>query len=280
MSYTHETVPTQFIDVDGVTYAYRRWGTQGATPLILIPHFRAGMDHWDPAITDSLAKERKVILFNGRGIASSSGEPRHTVQEMADDIANFLRTLGVTQVDAAGFSLGGMQVQELALRHPDLVRKLLLLGTGPRGMKLGTDPRFPEVAQKPELGAEDYLFLFFGRSEEARRAGLAFWDRRHRRTVDVDPPTSPKVAELQWGAVVDYVGQGQGDNALDYLRELKQPTLIVNGIDDIMIATSSSFDMARHIPDSQLILYPDAGHGAHFQFPERFVQHAGQFLNE
>lgn len=280
MSDTHETVPTQFIDVEGVTYAYRRWGKPSGTPLIFIPHFRAGMDHWDPAITDSLAKEREVILFNGRGIASSSGEPRHTIQEMADDIAEFVRALGLAQVDAVGFSIGGMQVQELALRHPGLVRKLILLGTGPRGLTLGSDPRFPEVAQNPVHTAEDFLFLFFGRSEAARSAGLAFWERRHQRTVDVDPPTSPKVAELQWGAVIDYVGQAKGDEPFEYLKAIKSPTLIVNGIEDIMIASANSFDLAQHIPDSQLILYPDAGHGAHFQYPERFVLHATQFLNE
>lgn len=282
MSETHETVPTQFIDIGGATYAYRRWGATGGTPLIFIPHLRAGMDHWDPVITDSLAKEREVILFNGRGIASSSGEPRHTIQEMADDIAEFVRALGLTQVDALGFSIGGMQVQELALRHPELVRKLVLLGTGPRGLTLGSDPRFPEVAKHPVLTAEDFLFLFFGRSEAARSAGLAFWERRHRRTADVDPPSSPEVAERQWNAVGDYVGQGQaeGDEPFEYLKAIEAPTLVVNGIDDIMIETASSFDLARHIPDSQLILYPDAGHGAHFQYPERFVLHATQFLNE
>ena len=280
MSYTHTTAPTRFVEIDGLKYAYRRWGKEGTTPVLFIPHFRAGMDHWDPIITDSFAQDREVILFDGRGIAASEGEPRETIQEMADDIAAFIRAIGVDQVDALGFSIGGMQVQELTLRHPELVRKLLLLGTGPRGLVLPDDPKVAEVAANPVPEAEDFLFLFFGRSEEARKAGLDFWERRHQRTVDVDPLSSMEVAQKQWPAVVAYADSADKDKPFDYLGAIKQSTLIVNGIDDIMIDTVSSFDMAKHIPDSQLILYPDAGHGAHFQYPERFVKHAAQFLDE
>lgn len=280
MSDTHTTAPTRFVEIDGLKYAYRRWGQEGTTPVLFIPHYRAGMDHWDPIITDSFAGDREVILFDGRGIAGSEGEPRETIEEMADDIAAFIRAIGVDKVDALGFSVGGMQVQELTLRHSELVRKLLLLGTGPRGLILGSDPKVPEVAANPVPEAADFLFLFFGRSEEAKKAGLDFWERRHQRTVDVDPPSSMEVAQKQWPAVVAYADSADKDKPFDYLAAIKQSTLIVNGIDDIMIDTASSLAMAKHIPDSQLILYPDAGHGAHFQYPERFVKHATQFLDE
>jgi pimeloyl-ACP methyl ester carboxylesterase len=280
MSETHVTTPTRFVEADGVKYGYRRWGKPGTVPLLFIQHFRAGMDHWDPLITDTAAEDREVILFNGRGIASSQGEPRETIEEMADDIAAFLRAIGVNQVDALGFSIGGMQVQELAFRHPDLVRKLVLLGTGPKGLHLGEDPKIKETASHPELTAEDFLFLFFGRSEKAIEAGLAFWDRRHQRTVDVDPPTSLEVALRQWPAVEAYRDSADQNKPFEYLRSLTKPTLILNGVDDVMILTSSSVEMAEHIPDSQLILYPDSGHGAHFQYPERFNGHLKQFLDE
>lgn len=280
MSDTHTTAPTRFVEIDGLKYAYRRWGKEGTTPVLFIPHYRAGMDHWDPIITDSFARDREVILFDGRGIAGSEGEPRETIEEMADDIAAFIRTIGVDKVDALGFSIGGMQVQELALRHSELVRKLLLLGTGPRGLILGSDPKVPKVAANPAPEAADFLYLFFGRSEEAKKAGLDFWERRHQRTVDVDPPSSMEVAQKQWPAVIAYRDSADKDKPFDYLGAIKQSTLIVNGIDDIMIDTASSLDMAKHIPDSQLILYPDAGHGAHFHYPERFVKHATQFLDD
>src|SRR6202012_5413395 len=186
MSETHVTTPTRFVEVNGVNHAYRRWGRPGATPMLLIAQLRAGMDRWDPLMTDGLAEDREVFLFNGRGVASSEGTARDTIEEMADDIAAFLVAIGVRRADVGGFSLGGMQVQELALRHPQLVRKLLLLGTGPRGMSKSLDPRIPMVASKPVWTAEDVLFLFFGPSDQAKAAGRAFWGRRHLRT-DQDP---------------------------------------------------------------------------------------------
>lgn len=279
MSETHTTTPTRFIELDGAKYSYRRWGKKGTTPIILIQHFRGGMDHWDPLMTDGLAKEREVILFNGRGVASSEGTPRDTFMEMADDIAAFIRALGIKQVDALGFSIGGMQVQELALRHPELVRKLILLGTGPRGLLLGEDPVMVQKATNPNHALSDFQYLFFGRSEKAQRAGLDFWNRRHQRADD-DTPSSPLVTQKQWEAVVKYRDMADKTNPFGYLKAIKQPTFILNGNNDIMILTQSSVDLEKNIPNSQLYLYEDSGHGAHFQYPERFMNHVTQFLNE
>lgn len=279
MTVSHLTAPTQFIEVDGINYAYRRWGKKNTIPLLFIIHFRGGMDHWDPILTDGLAEGREVILINGRGVASSSGTPRNRAEDMADDFASVVRALGIPKVDVVGFSIGGFQAQELTLRHPLLVRKLILLGTGPRGGDPWFDPKMPEVARKPELGLDDFLFLFFGRSEEAKEAGRAFWARRHLRQ-DQDPPASAEVVKSQWEVHGAYMVPVGGDKPYAHLNALKQPTLVVNGIEDIMLATINSFYLGQNIPNAQVILYPDAGHGAHFQYPARFLKHAIQFLDE
>ncbi|MDM0042790.1 alpha/beta hydrolase [Variovorax sp. J22G21] len=281
MSDTHLTAPTRFIEVDGDKFAYRRWGnaSSGQPPLFFVPHYRAGLDHWDPLLTDGLAQGREVILFNGRGIASSSGTPRNCIEDLADDIALVIRALGLAQVDLIGFSIGGFQVQEVTLRHPQLVRKLLLLGTGLRGGDPKMDEGVPKVAGNPVPTAEDFLSLFFGRSEAAKQAGRAFWERRHLRK-DQDPPSSLAVAKAQAEAHAAYLQPLSGENPYAHLNAITQPTLVLNGVNDIMIPTINSWHLSQNIPNAQLLIYPDAGHGAQFQYPERFLKHAIQFLEE
>lgn len=281
MEPTHLTALTRFIEADGNKFAYRRWGNTsgGEPPLFLVPHFRAGMDHWDPLLTDGLAAGREVILYNGRGIASSAGKPRNRIEDMADDIAMVIQALNLPQVDLLGFSIGGFQVQEVALRHSQLVRKLLLLGTGLRGGDPRMEPKVLEVAPKPVPTAEDFLYLFFGRSESAKAAGMAFWKRRHQR-ADQDPPSSAEVAVAQSEAHRAYLQPAPGDAPYSYLDAITQPTLIFNGVNDIMIPTINSWHLSQNIPNAQLLIYPDAGHGAQFQCPQRFLKHAVQFLEE
>ncbi|UZE21135.1 alpha/beta hydrolase [Pseudomonas sp. B21-056] len=281
MSDTHLTASTRFIEVDNNRFAYRRWGNARSTqpPVFFVPHFRAGLDHWDPVLTDGLAAGREVILFNGRGIASSTGTPRNRIEDMADDIALAIQALGLSQVDLLGFSIGGLQVQEVALRHPQQVRKLLLLGTGLRGGDPRMDEEVPKVAGNPVPTIEDFLYLFFGRSEAAKQAGLAFWERRHQR-ADQDPPSSLAVAQAQAEAFAAYLQPLPGENPYAFLNAIKQPTLVLNGVKDIMIPTINSWHLAQNIPNAQLLIYPDAGHGAQFQYPERFLKHAIQFLDE
>lgn len=279
MNTTHGTAPTEFIEVDGDRFAYRRWGGGTDVPIVLIQHFRGGMDHWDPLLTDGLAAGREVILVNGRGVASSSGTPRNLVADMADDIASVIQALGVAQADILGFSLGGYIAQDLTRRHPELVRKLVLVGTGPRGGDPTIDPRVFEVAPRSVPTVDDFLFLFFGRSEAAERAGRDFWDRRHLR-ADQDPPSSAEVAQAQTESLFDWLTPLSVDEPFAHLREIRQPTLVVNGTNDVMIASINSWHMSQHIPDAQLIIYPDAGHAAHFQYPDRFLRHLTQFLGE
>jgi pimeloyl-ACP methyl ester carboxylesterase len=277
VSDSHATAPTRFIEVDGVDFAYRRWGKPSDVPLFFVQHFRGGLDNWDPLLTDGLAEGREVILFNGRGDASSGGTPHDNFEAMADDIAAVIEALGVTQVDLLGFSIGGFQAQEVALRHPHLVRKLVLVGTGPRGTP-ELAPEVMSIATKPEPSAEDLMFLFFGRSEAAQQAGIAYLGRIFQRPED--PPLSPEAVEAQTAAMAKYAQPAPGDDPYARLKTIQQPTLIVNGTNDVMIASINSWHLVQNIPDAQLIIYPDAGHGSFFQYPERFLKHATQFLEE
>ena len=281
MSHTHLTAPTQFVEVDGARFAYRRWGNTASSqpPLLFLQHFRGGMDHWDPLMTDGLAQGREVILYNGRGIASSGGQPRTRIEDMADDAAAAMRKLGLQQIDVLGFSLGGFQALDLTWRHPTLVRKLMLLGTGPRGGNPEIEPQVLTTAPRPVPIFEDFLYLFFGRSAQAEQAAREFWQRRHQR-VDQDPPSSLQVAKAQIEANMLYLPRLSEDDPFSYLRNIRQPTFILNGVNDVMVPTVNSFYMARNLPNAQLFIYPDSGHAAQFQYPQRFLRHAIGFLNE
>lgn len=281
MTYTHLTARTRFVEVDGARFAYRRWGNaeSGQPPLFFLQHFRGGMDHWDPLLTNGLAAGREVILYNGRGVASSSGTPRTRIEHMADDAAAVIRALGLTQVDVLGFSLGGFQAQDLTRRHPQLVRRLMLLGTGPRGGNPDSEPGVLGAAPRPVPTIDDFLFLFFGRSEAAKQAGREFWERRHER-VDQDPPSSPAVIQAQIEANMYYLPKLDAKDPFAHLRAITQPTLVLNGNHDVMVPTINSWYLAQNIPNAQLLIYPDAAHGAQFQYPQRFIKHAVQFLDE
>src|SRR6202171_4093980 len=144
MTHTHVTAPTQYVQGSGIRFAYRRFGQDKGVPLVLMPHYRAGMDHWDPAVTDGLAASRPVILFDNAGIAGSGGETPDTIESMADHAADFIGALGLSLIDVLGFSIGGYVAQALALRHPTIVRRLVLVGTGPRGGEPSEDPKAAE----------------------------------------------------------------------------------------------------------------------------------------
>jgi pimeloyl-ACP methyl ester carboxylesterase len=279
---THVTAPTQFLAANGVTFAYRRFGTETGTPLAFMQHFRGGMDHWDPAVTDGLAADRPVILFNNAGVASSSGETPDTVDAMARHAADFVGALGLSAVDVLGFSLGGYVAQSLALQNPDLVRRLLLVGTGPRGGEPSQDASVRQYAtstdpQTGESALEAFLYLFFSPSQRSQAAGKAFWERRHLRKNDVDPPSSPQTMAAHLAATNDW-RQIKGERFAE-LKRIGHRTLVVNGSNDIMVPTVNSFTLSQRIPNAQLIVYPDSGHASQFQYPELFVAHARMFLD-
>ena len=275
----HTSAPTRFAEANGIRYAYRRFGAPSGTPLLFLQHLRGGMDHWDPAVTDGLAAGRPVILFDNAGVAASSGQTPATMEGFADHAAAFAGALGLTQVDVLGFSIGGHAAQALAMRHPRLGRRLVIVGSKPRaGVDEGTHPDVFEVASRHEVPTlEDFLFLLFEPRPSSQAAGREFWQRRHRRTADVDPPTSQATMRAQIAAILDWReprAERYGD-----LKSITQPTLVVNGSHDIMAPTINSYLLAQHIPSAELIIYPDSGHGALFQYAPLFVSQVAQFLD-
>jgi pimeloyl-ACP methyl ester carboxylesterase len=278
--HSHQTAPTQFVDAAGVRFAYRRFGKPVGAPLVFNMHFTGAMDHWDPLVTDGLAAGREVILFNNAGVSSTSGEVPTSAEEMAANAAAFIRALGLSTVDILGFSLGGMVAQALALAEPRLVRRLILVGTGPRGGE-GMATLTPEA--QAVFGAnyanpdDVWLGAFFTPTEASQAAGRAFLKRFRLRKEDRDPETGEAVATAQLSAIGKW-GAPRPD-ALDYLREITQPTLVINGSNDVIVYSVNSLILQQNLPNAQLILYPDSNHGSQYQYPALFVADVARFLD-
>ncbi|HEX3404013.1 MAG TPA: alpha/beta hydrolase [Acetobacteraceae bacterium] len=274
--YTHATAPTQFVAANGIRFAYRRFGNPQGLPVVLNQHFRGTMDYWDPAVTDGLARTREVILFDNAGIAASSGEVPATIPRMGENAIAFIRALSLAKVDILGFSIGGMVSQEIVLQAPDLARKLILVGTGPRGADMSASKSaeiFAGVYDPPE---HLWLAVHFSPSAASRAAGLAFLERRLRRE-DRDPEVSEDAAARQREAIGNYIAGGAC--AQDHLQDIRLPTLIVQGSNDVIIPTMNSYVLQQKLPNAQLIIYPDANHGSFYQYPDLFVKHATLFLD-
>jgi pimeloyl-ACP methyl ester carboxylesterase len=277
--HTALTVPTQFVEANGIRFAYRRFGKQEGIPLVFNQHFTGNLDNWDPSVTDGVAKEREVILFNGAGIASSSGEVPTTFAEMAKNAEAFIDALGLQHVDVLGFSMGGMIAQQIVVDRPDLVRRLILIGTGPRNGD-GIGSLTPEA--KAIFGASYnppenlWLPVFFTQSEASQTAGRAFLKRYLSRTENRDAPISEKVVPAQLAALEEW-GRPVGER-FGYLKNIKQSALVVKGTHDIIVYTVNSLHLAQSMPNAKLILYPDANHGSHYQYAEDFVLEANRFL--
>jgi pimeloyl-ACP methyl ester carboxylesterase len=273
--YTHQNAQTQFVDANGIRFAYRRFGKPNGVPLVFNQHFRGTMDYWDPAVTDGLAKNRDVILFNNAGISSSSGRVPTSVQEMGANAIVFITALGLNKVDVLGFSIGGMVAQEITAQAPNLVRRLILVGTGPRGADMSTSRSAEIFGATYDPPEHLWLAVHFSPSASSRAAGTAFLKRKLLRQHR-DPEVSEEAAAVQREALSKYYAPAE--RALDYLQDMSQPTLIVQGSNDVIVPTVNSYILQQNLPNAQLTLYPDANHGSFFQYPELFVSHADQFL--
>jgi pimeloyl-ACP methyl ester carboxylesterase len=274
------TAPTRFLDAGKERYAYRRFGAGFCLPLLCLQHFTGTMDNWDPAVTDPLATEREVILFESAGIGRSSGSVPNTIAGMASHALAFLDGLGIGTCDVLGFSLGGMVAQQMALERPSIFRRMMLVGTAPRGGEDIMHLEKPSLA-KPlgDPSLQGYAVLqkiFFAPTKSSQAAGAAFMERLMQRGEDREPISGPAVAQAQMAAFREWE-HGSGEPFSD-LRKIHYPTLVVNGIYDEMIPVSNSYWLSAHLPNAVLLTYPDSGHGSLFQFHESFTRQAAAFL--
>jgi len=269
------TAPTRFVEADGVRFAYRRWGKPGAVPLVFMQYFSGNLDDWGPQVTDGLADDYDVILFDNAGVAGSGGETPGTVAEMARHALAFSDALGLKWFSVVGFSLGGMIAQQLALDHPVRVNRIILLGTGPRG---GEGMTFTELSAEERADPDQFLLAaFFAPTDASQAAGRAYLKRLAARTQDRDLPVSTKAAEAQLHAIREWGAVPPSDRYAT-LPKIKHPTLVVHGTKDIVVQPVNAFLLAEHLPDAQLIMYPDSSHGAQNQHAALFLKHAKLFL--
>jgi len=279
-SFMHDTAPTQYAEAGGIRFAYRRFGIPGPPPLVFFQHFMGTMDDHDPALSDAFASDREVILFNNAGVASSTGTVPGTIEAMARDAITFINALGLTTIDVVAHSMGGLVAQEVTLTHPELVRRLVLVGTGPRGGEgIGARPAWVAdlFTRKYERQEDMWLPILFAPTETSQAAGRAYVERITAR-ADRDAPVSDQSIAAQRAALAAY-GAAK-DPSYTNLTGLWQRVLVVNGTHDIVIPTINSYILQQFLPDAELILYPDANHGAHFQYPGLFVRHARIFLDD
>jgi pimeloyl-ACP methyl ester carboxylesterase len=273
---TWKTTPTQTINAGGVQFAYRQLGPSTGVPVVFLTHLAAVLDNWDPRVVDGIAAKHRVITFDNRGVGASSGFTPTTIEEMASDAVTFIRALGLEQVDLFGFSLGGMIAQLIAQQQPRLVRKIILAGTGPaggEGIEKVTRITYLDSARGLLTREDPKQFLFFTRTLNGRRAGKEFLARLQERTNDRDRAISVRSFRAELKAIHRWGQQKPAD-----LANIHQPVLVINGESDRMVPTKNTVDLDRRLPNSQLVVYPDAGHGGVFQFHEDFVKRALEFL--
>jgi pimeloyl-ACP methyl ester carboxylesterase len=277
--YRSVEVGTKYVEIDGVRYAYRELvpnRTGSTTPLVFLHRFRGTLDDWDPAFVDAVAEHRHVILFSDAAVGSSTGLPARSVDEKAANAAAFARALGHNKVDVLGFSMGGFVAQAIAMQEPSLVRKVVLIGSGPGGNP-ETDPPTDivfEIALKPDYTFEDVRYLFFA---EGRDAETQAYIERHALRTDREPLVAEPTIQAMVTLILDFMRGESGHYAK--LPELRQPTLIINGDDDHFFPVKNEWLLYRELADAQLAIYPQAGHAPHQQHPDAVAAQVVRFLD-
>jgi pimeloyl-ACP methyl ester carboxylesterase len=273
---TYKDARTETIDVGGVEFAYRQLGPSRGVPVVFLTHLAAVLDNWDPRVVDGIAARHPVITFDNRGVGASGGSTPTTIEQMARDAVTFIGGLGFDRVDLFGFSMGGMIAQVIAQEEPRLVRKMILAGTGPAGgdgIDKVTRISYLDTARGLLTRRDPKEFLFFTRTPTGRAAAKEFLARLEERTNDRDKAISVGSFRAQLKAIHRWGQQKPAD-----LASIHQPVLAMNGESDKMVPTKNTVDLDRRLPNSQLVIYPDAGHGGVFQFHEDFVKRALEFL--
>ncbi|GAB3003122.1 alpha/beta fold hydrolase [Saccharothrix stipae] len=273
---SYRDAPTRTISAGGVDFAYRELGPTTGVPVVFLTHLAAVLDNWDPRVVDGVAAKHRVITFDNRGVGASTGSTPNTIQAMARDAVIFIRALGLTKVDLLGFSMGGMIAQVIAADEPQLVRKMVIAGTGPaggEGIKNVTRIAHLDTVRGLLTFQDPKQFLFFTRTPNGRRAGKEFLTRLKERTQNRDKAISLRSYGAQLKAIHRW-GLAQPTD----LSVIRQPVLVANGESDRMIPTKNTNDLARRLPNSELVIYPDASHGGVFQFHGQFVNKALEFL--
>jgi pimeloyl-ACP methyl ester carboxylesterase len=274
---SYQDAPTRTIAAGGVSFAYRELGPATGVPVIFLTHLAAVLDNWDPRVVDGIAAQRRVITFDNRGVGASAGSTPDTIAAMAADAVTFIRAMGLNKVDLLGFSMGGMIAQVIAQDQPEFIRRLILAGTGPaggEGIKNVTRISNLDTIRGLLTFTDPKQFLFFTRTPTGRRAGKEFLARLKERAQNRDKAISLRSYAAQLKAIHRWGLQQPSD-----LSVIHQPVLVANGDSDKMVPTKNSADLARRLPNSQLVIYPDAGHGGIFQYDAQFVQKALEFFD-
>lgn len=276
VGYTYVTVPTQFVEANGIKFAYRSYGKEGDIPVIYFNHLTANLDNCDPRIMDAIAAKRHIISFDYRGVGATTGKQGISIPDMAKDAVAFIHALGYKHVDIMAFSMGGFITQELLLAEPQLARKIIFAGTGPRGGQGVSDVvglTYKDIFKGILTFRDPKFYLFFTQNEVGNAAARDFLKRLNERTENRDKKVKLSVLSKQLKAIAAW-----GHDAPADLSVFKHPVLVANGDNDRMVPTPNSYDLAKRFTNSEIVIYPNSGHGGIFQYHEEFLKSALAFL--